>query len=113
MENNKIKIDFKEKKLISKEVITQEEINDDIEEVKIDLRSQLLEQKRQISKEEKTLKDLEQTYPVSFQDIVSETDKLEGAKRGMKILIDYAQKYELLTEAELSEYIKSVASDKN
>jgi chromosome segregation ATPase len=81
-----MKIDYKNKKLMSSEEMTQKEVEFKVEETKLSLQSDILAIKQSIAKIEGELELIKHTYPLNPKEIVNLQVELESYKDGLKRL---------------------------
>lgn len=81
-----MKIDYKNKKLMSSEEMTQKEVEFKVEETKLSLQSDILTTKQSIAKYEGELEVIKHTYPLNTSRIIECQVELESYKDGLKRL---------------------------
>ena len=78
-----MKIDYKNKKLMSSEEMTQKEVEFKVEETKLQLQADILATKQSIAKIEGELELIKHTYPLSGKEIINLQVELESYKDGL------------------------------
>ena len=81
-----MKIDYKNKKLMSSEEITEKEVAFKVEEAKLQLQSDILATKQSKAKAESELELAKHTYPLDTKAIVECQIKLESYADGLERL---------------------------
>ena len=83
-----MKLNYKEKKVLSEEEMSQETLEFALEDAALNLRSDILATKRSLSKAKKELAEAKTLYPLDVQYIMDKTAELEGWKTGLKTLLE-------------------------
>ena len=81
-----MKIDYKNKKLMSSEEMTEKEIEYKVESAKLQLQSDILATKQSKAKAEAELEAAKHTYPLDTQTIVKCQIELEAYEEGLSRL---------------------------
>jgi hypothetical protein len=83
-----MKLNYKEKKLLSEEVKTSQEVEFAVKDASLQLQADILETEKQLSSKENKLKDLKTSYPLNTQEIVNCISDIRCLEEGLKILKD-------------------------
>ena len=83
-----MKVNYKEKKVLSQEEENQETLEFALEDTALNLRSDILATKRALAKAKKELSEAKTEYPLDIEFIMKKTDEIEGWKTGLKTLTD-------------------------
>ena len=78
-----MKIDYKNKKLMSSEEMTQKEIEYKVESAKLSLQSDILATKLSKARAEATLEEAKHTYPLDTQTIIDCQAEVEAYAEGL------------------------------
>ena len=81
-----MKIDYKNKKLMSSEEMTEKEIEYKVESAKLQLQSDILATKQSKAKAEAELETAKYTYPLDTQKIIECQAEVEAYAEGLKKL---------------------------
>ena len=81
-----MKLNYKEKKLLSQEETGTQEVLFAVEDAKLQLQSDILATKRSLENKKAELEDAKTTYPLDSSKIVSLMEEVESLKKGIKSL---------------------------
>ena len=81
-----MKLNYKEKKLLSQEETGTQEVLFAVEDAKLQLQSDILATKRSLETKKAELEDAKNTYPLDSTKIVSLMEEVESLKKGIKSL---------------------------
>ena len=81
-----MKIDYKNKVLLSSEDVDNSKVEFAVEDAKLQLESNLLATKRSLAEAKEKLKNLKQDYPIDFQKIVNASNDIRDLEDGIKTL---------------------------
>ena len=81
-----MRIDFKNKKLLSQEEASEKDVQFYVEESKLQLQADLLSTRRSLESKKAALEEAKTTYPLDCTNIVELMDEVEGLKKGIKNL---------------------------
>ena len=81
-----MKLNYKEKKLLSQEETGTQEVLFAVEDAKLQLQSDILATKRSLESKKAELEDAKTTYPLDSCHIVSLMEEVESLKKGVKSL---------------------------
>ena len=81
-----MKLNYKEKKLLSQEETGTQEVLFAVEDAKLQLQSDILATKRSLETKKAELEDAKTTYPLDSSKIVSLMEEVESLKKGIKSL---------------------------
>ena len=81
-----MKINYKEKQLLSEETQTKEKVEFMVENQRLQLKSTLLATKQSLSEAKENLKDLKTAYPLDLKAIIETSDEVESLEDGVKKL---------------------------
>ena len=81
-----MKLNYKEKKLLSQEETGTQEVLFAVEDAKLQLQSDILATKRSLETKKAELEDAKTTYPLDSTKIVSLMEEVESLKKGIKSL---------------------------
>ena len=81
-----MKVDYKNKKVLSESEVSDKELEYIIEESRLQLDASLLETKRLLTGASKELAEAKCEYPIDPQEIVDLTSKVDSYAKGLEIL---------------------------
>lgn len=88
-----MKINYKEKKLISQEEMEQSQLDFAVEETKLELQSSVLATKRSLEEAKNNLASLKQEYPLNIEAIADAKATVEEYSDGLKLLQELQEEF--------------------
>ena len=81
-----MRINYKEKKLLSQEETNSQEVAFAVEDAKLQLQSDILATKKSLEAKKSELQDAKTAYPLNVEKIISLSSEIEGYEDGLKKL---------------------------
>lgn len=81
-----MKVDYKNKKVLSEEVVENSQVEYAVESTSLELQSSLLATRKSLEEAKKALSDLKCSYPLDIQAIVDKSLEIRDYEDGIKIV---------------------------
>ena len=88
-----MKVDYKNKKLISQEEIQESQLEYAIEETKLELQSSVLATRKSLEEAKNTLASLKQEYPLDIEAIAEAKATVEEYSDGLRLLQELQEEF--------------------